>query len=522
MPSSATGHTLVGGGILISDSAKAAEDAQQEAEAPKDTTWVPANAAMLPPVPREKGPLLTLLEDPTYGLPSTDDFQYRDYHSKLSLDYVGQPYLAAGVDPLGLQLGGGAALFWSDMLGNHNLVTALQIQTDGGFTDVGAALAYQNLKHRWTWGLEGQQVPYTLFAQAAGVASAGNFVEQDVSFRQLNREVAGVISYPFNRFLRTDLTVGYQYVSFAQKVRNITFDQSGNMISDQTTTFSNIKPLNLGITSADIVYDNAVMGATSPVIGQRIHLEGMPMFGSINFTNAIVDLRKYVMPVRPFTFAFRVLHYGRYGSGAEDNRLTPLFIGYSDLVRGYDAGSFTNEELAADSSHNVFNRLFGSKIAVANFELRFPLFGALHLGGGYYGILPLETGVFYDAGAAWQTGIKPTFLSGGTQKPVRSYGAMARKTGGAVWPNRPSLPAACLASNCTMDSAPGSTNRGGRKTCWSPAIDGASHLSRLSNSSITPSTACADSSLISARTTGQSWRQLRRIRRILCSTRYCD
>ena len=130
-------------------------------------------------------------------------------------------------------------------------------------------------------------------------------------------------------------------------------------------------------------------------------LLGLAMFGSINFTNAIVDLRKYVMPVRPFTFAFRVLHYGRYGSGAEDNRLTPLFIGYSDLVRGYDAGSFTNEELAADSSHNVFNRLFGSKIAVANFELRFPLFGALHLGGGYYGILPLETGVFYDAGAAW-------------------------------------------------------------------------------------------------------------------------
>ncbi len=424
--SSATGRTLIGGGILITDTTKMAENAQPQAEAPKDTVWAPSTAAMLPPVPREKGMLLTLLEDPNYGLPSTDDFQYRDYHSRLSLDYVGQPYLAAGVDPLGLQLGGGAALFWSDMLGNHNLVTALQIQTDGGFTDVGAAAAYQNLKHRWTWGLEAQQVPYTLFAQAAGIDSAGNFVEQDISFRQLNREAAGVISYPFNRFLRTDLTAGYQYVSFTQKLRNITFDQSGNTISDQTTTFSGIKPLNLGIASADIVFDNAVQGATSPVIGQRVHLEAMPMFGSINFTNAIVDARKYVMPVRPFTLAFRVLHYGRYGSGAEDNRLTPLFIGYSDLVRGYDSGSFTNEELAADSSHNVFNRLFGSKIAVANFEFRFPLFGAMHLGGGYYGILPLETGVFYDAGVAWQNGIKPTFLSGGKQKPVRSYGAMAR------------------------------------------------------------------------------------------------
>ena len=37
--------------------------------------------------------------------------------------------------------------------------------------------------------------------------------------------------------------------------------------------------------------------------------------------DAKADYRRYVMPVRPLTFAFRGLHYGRYGSGGEDSRL---------------------------------------------------------------------------------------------------------------------------------------------------------------------------------------------------------
>ncbi len=133
------------------------------------------------------------------------------------------------------------------------------------------------------------------------------------------------------------------------------------------------------------------------------------------------------MPVRPFTLAARVLHYGRYGKDSQDGRLTPIFIGYQDLVRGYDAGSFTTADCGNDTlSCPSFDRLFGSRIAVANFELRFPLLGVLHLGKGYYGALPLETGVFYDAGVAWNKGEKPSFIHGGTRKMVRSYGAVAR------------------------------------------------------------------------------------------------
>ena len=72
------------------------------------------------------------------------------------------------------------------------------------------------------------------------------------------------------------------------------------------------------------------------------------------------------MPIRPVTIAARVLHYGRYGSGAEDQRLYPLFVGYPDLVRGYDTGSFSASECGtqANGSCPVFDSLVGSRMLV--------------------------------------------------------------------------------------------------------------------------------------------------------------
>ena len=40
------------------------------------------------------------------------------------------------------------------------------------------------------------------------------------------------------------------------------------------------------------------------------------------------------MPLRPFTLAARLMHYSRYGSGAQDQRLTPLYLGYPSLLLG--------------------------------------------------------------------------------------------------------------------------------------------------------------------------------------------
>src|SRR6185369_16912578 len=142
--------------------------------------------------------------------------------------------------------------------------------------------------------------------------------------------------------------------------------------------------------STALVYDNSLFGATSPILGQRYRLDITPRLGSLNMVEASVDYRRYFMPVRPLTIAARLLHYGRYGPGGEDSRLRPLFIGYSTLIRGYNSGSFDASTECPPSSFDIngqligacptFDRLLGSRVAVGNLEMRFPLLGLLGLG----------------------------------------------------------------------------------------------------------------------------------------------
>ena len=55
--------------------------------------------------------------------------------------------------------------------------------------------------------------------------------------------------------------------------------------------------------TAAFVHDTSVFGATSPVSGQRSRFEVTPAFGSLDFTTAIADYRRYFMPAPFYTFA---------------------------------------------------------------------------------------------------------------------------------------------------------------------------------------------------------------------------
>ena len=110
--------------------------------------------------------------------------------------------------------------------------------------------------------------------------------------------------------------------------------------------------------------------------------------------------------------------------------MTPLFIGYPDLVRGYDVNSFSASECGLDSASTgacpVFDQLVGSRLAVANLELRLPLLG-LFSRRNLYGPIPVELIGFSDWGVAWTAEDKAKFLGhGGTREIVQSYGAGAR------------------------------------------------------------------------------------------------
>src|SRR6476661_4337348 len=203
-------------------------------------------AAALPPVSRESAALGSALNDPQTGLPGDTNFVTAPYKAGLSLTAVGQPSLVAGSSEFGTYVGGGLSLFWSDELGNRNLITGLQV--NGGLKDITGIVAYQNMAHRLNWGAVIEQVPYLTGAFAAGtIDTAGQqlYVEQELLQRQTNRDLQGFISYPFNTAQRVELSAGYSNISFDNELRTQGFDFTGNQVLDTKENLPAGRPLSL-------------------------------------------------------------------------------------------------------------------------------------------------------------------------------------------------------------------------------------------------------------------------------------
>jgi Tol biopolymer transport system component len=394
-------------------------------------TFATGDPAILPPRQREPSEVMALRASPFFGLPSdTTEFTQHKYHSKLSLDYIGQPSLMVGHDQFGTYVGAGGSVFFSDMLGDHSLGAAFQIA--GGLKDIAAALSYANLRHRLNWGFTVQQVPYrtgAVWFDTATVQDLPTLLEETVLFRQVNRQALAQFQYPFSRVRRLEGSLGYANITFGIEDRQRFLTPNGEVVFDTTLSVPGPQALNFGTGSAALVYDNAILGYTGPILGTRYRLEAGVTYGSLKFETALLDFRKYVLPVRPFTLAGRALFYGRLGPDDENTALSPLYLGSYGMVRGYSSGSFDfYTECLGSQSCPVYTNLFGSKMIVANAELRFPPLGVFGVGGPF-GSLPLDMIVFADGGLAWFDSPavdRAFFLSGGERKPVFSAGAGLR------------------------------------------------------------------------------------------------
>ena len=109
------------------------------------------------------------------------------------------------------------------------------------------------------------------------------------------------------------------------------------------------------------------------------------------------------------------------------------------MVRGYGYQSFDASDCGAAASTGgslagstcpQFDRLFGSRIAVANAELRVPLIGSHGLGLVQASWLrPIELSPFVDAGVAWTGTSAPVWqltASSAERTPVASVGLSSR------------------------------------------------------------------------------------------------
>jgi outer membrane protein assembly factor BamA len=120
---------------------------------------------------------------------------------------------------------------------------------------------------------------------------------------------------------------------------------------------------------------------------------------------------------------------GRFG---RDDGQFPIFLGSTDLVRGYTYASFRSTECSAPQPGSLtgcpeVDQLVGSRIAVANVEFRFPLIRNLSLGLLPISFPPIEGALFYDVGLAWSEGDDLRWSRAGgalesIRAPVSSYG----------------------------------------------------------------------------------------------------
>ena len=382
--------------------------AVQQPDAPAVKT-----VALLPPGVSQ-GRVLSLLNAPSAGLPPPAPPDIQPYKSGLHLIAFDQAGGVGVSSAYGAQLMGGVSFLFSDVLGEH--LVSVTAQVNGGARDIGAQAFYVNREHRWYWGVQGGRIPLSSGVVSSGFAVIGGqtvFVQDLEIFRQANTEIGFLVQYPISRATRIEFNSAARHIGFTREIDRQIFDLNGQLLAENKTDLDAPESIRMVDVGAALVRDTAVFGGVGPVRGQRTRLEVAPAWGDLRITTATIDHRQYFMPASPVTFAIRGMHLGRYGSSAEDGRLTPLFIGYPTLVRGYDVGTFRTSECTpnATSSCPEYDRLLGSRMIVANAEVRAPLVG-LFKRTLEYGPIPVEVFGFADAGLAWFRGQTPAYQNG--------------------------------------------------------------------------------------------------------------
>ncbi len=380
-----------------------------------------AAAGVLPPASAlGTSTVQTALNEATTGLPSANTtYAVKPYRGGLSLDYLGAPFVGVGVSTGtfgGAGLAGAVAAYFGDMLGDKTIGASVVAQ--GDIKDVGGEVFYLDAGRRLQYLIGASHIPYvTGFADIRDttVSLTGGLQVPARVFRQTLQRTfidrpALTLQYPFSQTRRLEFGGSYTWINFDTE----TFEQFAlptGQIFERREGQPSPPGLGYGQGSLAFVGDYSYFGFTSPAAGGRYRFEYAPIFGGLNLQTFLADYRRYLFK-RPITFAVRGLYYGRFGKDAESPRLTPLFLGQETLIRGYSFENFDVSECTDTRNSNEcpeFDRLIGSRIGVANIELRIPLLGTREFGIIPWGFLPIEVAPFFDAGVAMQKGITTDF-----------------------------------------------------------------------------------------------------------------
>ncbi|NNE35177.1 MAG: peptidase S9 [Rhodothermales bacterium] len=380
-----------------------------------DASLFATGAGVLPPAQALNAGLVSnYLDDPLSGLPDPQDYEVREYSARLRLDYVAPPSVGVSVGgPFGTGVGGGIGLFFSDMLGNHNLTVVAQ--ANGTFKDIGGQVQYLNQKNRFNYGGGIGHIPYLLGASYGTInGNTTTIVQERQRIFIDSADLRG--SYPFSTTRRIDVQAGFVRYGFDFEQEIIT--QSPFEFTREKVQLESPDPFFFFSGGVSYVGDYSNFGFTSPIQGGRYRIQATPFLGSEKFVRGVLDYRRYKF-AKPVTFAIRGTHVGNYFAEVDPENpdatiFTQEYLGYGNrltFLRGYSFYSLENNEcpLLIGNQCTVDN-LFGSRVAVVSAEVRLPLFGNETLGLINFPYLPTEISLFADAGAAWDKGDYPKFV----------------------------------------------------------------------------------------------------------------
>jgi Tol biopolymer transport system component len=352
------------------------------------------------PEPSPAGGLVNLLlTDDQSGLPDSSSIVGRDYRSRLALEGIGQPYLSSGGGPFGTFVRGGGAVLFGDMLGERRLGAAVQVGNH--LRDAAFAFRFLNQKRRWNWGGIAELEPgIGRYRRTEAIQHEGApaLLRQADYLQRMQLRTAALVAYPFSRGLRLEFTAGVRHATYHRDVTSeISSAETGRVLARDHIEASGGRPTTMAEVGAALVHDTTVFGPTGPLLGSRYRFEIAPAVGDLSYTRVIADYRRYLMPVRPYSLALRVLHSARYGSDGDDPRLLSSFLGSSYLVRGH---RLDRQYCRPDPPRACGDELLGSRLLVGNVELRFPVWGILARQLDY-GPLPADVFFFADGGMVW-------------------------------------------------------------------------------------------------------------------------
>ena len=281
---------------------------------------------------------------------------------------------------------GTTMMAFSDMLGDHQIFFLTNLLLDLKNSDY--VLAYYYLPLKIDYGIQGFHSARFLFLYDP---------YGDVSlYRFRTWGIGGSASYPLDKFNRVDF--GLNWLNLSRENLDYTFEPT------QRRT--------LLMPSLSYIHDTSLWGYTAPNNGTRYNFTAMfsppiaDKINSLDFQTYTLDYRTYEKFWKDYSFVFRLA--GGWSRGRNPQR---FFIGGTDgwINRDFGDGGIPIKDVedyaflspALPMRGFNYNAKNGTKYALMNYELRYPLIRYLVTGGLPIALQNITGATFLDVGSSW-------------------------------------------------------------------------------------------------------------------------